>query len=477
MRKIKPASLSVIISLILISSIAILLIIRSSSNKNSFLNTADNTYTNREASSTIQPSSNLADIDAVTTVKAEEEPLEIVVTENVEVSGNTAEFDLEAKLYEDSGRNTYLRLEYYLDGISTVKELDSNTVKELEGIFENRNQVSPAGSGYRVKEVYLNPNHVKAYIQIEQGSSLSGTDTSIYSYDLRSEKINLLYSGNGTFTELFFSPDKKHLSFSFYDNPSTGAFKENSLLSVLNCETDGFLVKDNRDKAGNVIGGRDNSYYYDYKFLSWDTNSIIKLSEACLSQNAQSPRTDALEGKTVLYDILENKFIGEDNEENEVSEVTSDTKTNEDPAAGDNETENKNTSESADDADKVLKVFYNNLKDLSLYGKGMELLTDDFILELAILKQFGVQQLGKKDIDIEQANIYKDILMSASLDSIIGSEVSEDICTVFYYQSFELGSGEPVKMPMEAKLTKTADGWRISMIRDGDSTQKPFNGQ
>ena len=86
----------------------------------------------------------------------------------------------------------------------------------------------------------------------------------------------------------------------------------------------------------------------------------------------------------------------------------------------------------------------------------------------------GVEELSKKDIDVESFSVYGSLFQAARLESIVLEKVSGGTATVYFYQTFSMGEGEEVRQPLAAGLNKTDKGWKIASVSDGNINEKPF---
>ena len=122
----------------------------------------------------------------------------------------------------------------------------------------------------------------------------------------------------------------------------------------------------------------------------------------------------------------------------------------------------------------TMKSFYSYLSSVTNYSKAMNLLDDDFYLEMDLLKQFGVEKVLKKDIDADSATLYSDILMAAKLDMIVKINETDNSSEIHYYQTLSLNAESQVKQALVMQLKNTASGWKIILIKEADSTKEPF---
>lgn len=387
----------------------------------------------------------------------ESNTVEIIKSEEVKVFNNSPEYDFKAFIYRNSLNEVFLKFEYFNDGVGVVKELGVGEIPELESLEAN-NAGTGGDSGYGVKAVYLNPKFSKAFFVVENKASADFVEAAIYSFKLKDFSSKKVFSTAGKFTGLLFTKNNKYMGFSYYDIPSSSVFQEDSLLEILNCENDEFIVKGSRDAKGKLIGGdKDPKIIYDYIFLGWHSNSIAKVREVTLQKDASQKTKKERE---LLYDVEKNVFLNLDGTAAANSKGASKPGTAQDKAES--------------DSIKTLKSFYVCLSSDSRYTEGMALLDADFKLQLSIFKQFGINELSKSDIDAKSVSMYRDLLKMASLESIVKEEIKDNTSTIYYYQLFSSGEGSQTKQPLTAQLKKIDGKWKITLIKDGNIDEKPF---
>ena len=352
-----------------------------------------------------------------------------VEQKEIKVINNSPEYDLAANLCKAADGREWLKLEYYSDGIRTTAEFGTDKIPEVSGI----------------DAAYLNVKYSRVYLVLKEKEDTAGfAKTTVYSCGLKEGTSQKLYENTGKFTSMYFTKNLKYLGFSYFDSPASSVFQEESLISVTRCDNDQFMVKDSRTPKGDLIGASANQKdVRSYEFLSWHSNTTAKLREA---------------GKELFYDVEKNIFVNADGT----------------PVAADKDPGENEEKQSDSEPLKVLKDFYTFLSSEESYPKALDLLSEDFKLELGILKQFGVDELGKKDIDLESASMYSSILRMASLERIVKEETSGDASTIYFYQLLSMGEGEPARFPIAAHLKKSDGKWKILDAREADANQKPF---
>ncbi len=417
------------------------------------------------AADTAADSAGLEDSASVagTAVEEQAEPAavqepEITKSEDIEVRYNSPEYDLKASLCEDSDKRTFVKLEYYLDGAGTIMEADSEKLPELNGIFDKRTE---AGTGiFKVKYAYLNSVLSKVYLQIAGASNAGYEETALYSLNLKDSSIKKLFSYPGKYSDMSFNKDFSLLGYSFDDPPHLSVFQESSLFEILDCKSDEFKVKGSRTASGKTAGaGRDPSFLYDYTFDSWQSNTAARLKQAIFQK--KEPDGKPVGQGEVLYDVTKDEFLNPDG--SPAANPSSEAPAKAVPAV-------KGEAE----VTKVLTDFYSYLASEKDYEKAMKLLDESFKLQLELLEQFGVTDIVKSDIDTENASMYSEILKAARLDSIVKAELSDNIYTVYYYQTISLNTDSQVRQALTAQLRKVKDNYKIMLIKDADGSKPPF---
>lgn len=416
--------------------------------------------------------------------------IQIVKSVELEVRNNSPEYDLKVYLCRDSKGAEFLRFEYYYNGVGTVNELGADKIPELVDAFGEK-AGEPDKNIYKVKNVYLNSRYSKVYFAIRGEGSGDYAETAVYGVNLGDFSHKKLFSEAGKFSDLLFSKNFKYVGFSFFRNTDSGTYQEKSLLQVARCEDDLLLVKGSRTQNGDLIGQpRDADFIRDYEILSWQSENTARLKETSRPKNGGAHGDNKETAVEILYDVEKNVLLNIDGSLLEDPRDTGGKDGSEGNQGGSNGGKSDSAGGKSDntggkggnasggsdtlstgtesDAVKTLKAFYSYLSSESDYGKALDLLSDDFTLELGILKQLGVDVLTKKDIDLESASIYAGMLKIAKIDRIVREEASGDTVTIYYYQLFSMGNGAEVKVPIEVRLVKSGGGWKISKAREVD---------
>ncbi len=449
-----------------------------------------------------------------------------IAYENVSVSYNTPEYDISVMLCESPEQKTFIRLQYYMNGVSTVNELDEEQIAELTGIFEGRGELPQAGEAqqsegqqdgsvtnadqdtqnkpYAIGQALLNPAHGQLYLLIN-GASVNGfMQSSFYLVDLNDLSVKKLFSYPAKYGRMSFNRDFSMLAYSFTDPAHMSSYQEDELLEVFDCMNGEFLVKGSRKADQSLIGtNSDPDFIYDYIFIGWHTLDMVKLDQTVRTKdNADTEpicinvyydiKSDLLldaDGNTISMDNIIGSGQDSSADENGTGSRDGDSGTDgnadlggatkengDDPAdtdPGQSPEDGADTSK-ADDSEPVrlLKGFYSCLGSTSQYPNAMQMLDDGFVLRLGMLKQFGIDEIHKRDIDAQYSDsnvtIYADLFKTARFDKLVSERVVDDNTAVIrYYQTLGLSVDSQFRQLITATLIKRNDGWIITLIEDG----------
>lgn len=421
-----------LVSLIIIAIISVSFILsgKQDSKTSSKLPDSPKVNSTKEAAAAVDDAA--TETDKVSVNRTEET---ITNSEDIQVNNNSLEYDMKASLYEKSTGETFLRLEYYSGGNSVVKELGTDKIPEIKDVFQSGAKIR-GKPGQRVKAVYLNSRYSKAYLLVEGKTRKDDVETFLYSFNLKDFVLKKLYSDYGSYSELLFNKDFKYLAFSY----TSEIMPRTSFLQVIKCDNDEMLIDKNKK--------------FTYSIISWQTGNIAKLKE-----KASGGTPAGAEKQTeVFYDIEKNMFVNPDG--SPVNEKVAQSK----PESG---------------SVKALKSFYalmsaSDMSTSEQFEKAYNLLEDGFTIKLTMLKQFGIDELGKKDMDLSNFTLYSSLFKAAKIENIVEEKTVGNLSTIYYFQSLSLGEGEPVRQPLAAVMKKTDKGWRALSLSEGNIDEKPF---
>jgi len=400
-------------------------------------------------------------------------------TQELKVLNNTLEYDFKAVLVSRKNSGPSLRVSHYLEGTSVEKEFGTDLIDELKRISIVGDNTGVGDPGQAIGTAYLNPRQSKAYLVFRENASEGNMiKMGLYSYNLIDGSLKKLFSDIGSFTDLFFTKDYRFAGFSYYDNHSTGAFEENSLLQILSCEKDEFMVKGSRNAEGKLIGGNtDDKSLYDFVFLAWYSNTTAKLGMTVNPKTVSSSGSNTGKQEEVLYDVTKNIFV--DREGNTVSITDLVSKKGESEEVQEiKENDGTGIAKKESETVKLLKEFYTYLLSESDYSKAMNLLDETFKLRIAALSQLGITELAKADINADEAteyaSAYAGILRLTSIEKIVSEVKENELVKIYYLQNFTMDKDNKITQPLVAHMKKVDSMWKITLIEDGDINKEPF---
>lgn len=213
---------------------------------------------------------------------------EISKNEDISISNNSSELNLQAKLLEDMGGQVSLALSYKLDGKIIKKNLNTSNISEIRNIFRFREKYK---NGYRLTNMVLNKKMNKLYFCVEGKKEKNYTYTAIYSYSLNNFKAERLLYNIGVFSDFYISPDEKFNAFSYLDKDKFNNSNSNNTVVIIRCQDNKLVLSDNRDINGKQLGNNNYMYAYSYDFIKWlDSNTCVLKQCARIKDGSQKVR-------------------------------------------------------------------------------------------------------------------------------------------------------------------------------------------
>lgn len=392
--------------------------------------------------------------------------------EDVPVSCNTAEYDIKVRLCENNNHRTYIRLEYYRDGITVINELDEEQIPELKA------------SQHSIGQALLNPVWGQLYLLINGDPVGEFFKSSFYMADLTDMSLERIFSYTARCGPMSFNSDCSMLAYSISAPADTDVYRENEFIEIFDCKNVRYLVKESRKPDGTPIGPDSNQEFtFYYIFEGWNSSDIVKLSRVSPAED----NTGLLPIRTsVYYNIITDLLYDADGN---IINAYKDTGMNGTPddggsgiadgnaynGYGQSDADNAGITKSAEyEPVRLLMEFYSCLGSKSRYPEAMRMLDTDFVLRLGMLRQFGIDRIQKRDIDAyyneSNINMFADLLRTAAFDQLVSIQtVDADNVVIKYYQILELSAGTQTRMMMTARMVKKQDsGWRILLIEDGN---------
>ncbi len=442
---------------------------------------------------------NAEDIAAEGSEQSQEDDTRTIIrSEPVPVTGNTPEYDMRITVYETSDLKTFLRMEYFLNGMSIEKELDEEQLPEITGILENTSSQQDDINTKQIQQSLLNPVYGQIYLLIHGGPAGEYSQTSFYRIELADKTVHKLFTYPGLYGKILFNRDFSLMAYSFDDPPVMSVYQEDKLLEVYDCKKGEYTVRGSKDQNGQYLGiNHSKGYLYDYELVAWESLNVVRIKQGI--REITNPDVEPVVSE-VLYDVRKNMLMSPDGGEWKIApgfgEEAGDAETEgsgHQESSSDTQGENAEATDAGAGADAdgnaavdqtvkndptvsdpvlVLKTFYTYLQSEEDYDKALHLLGDEFKLRMAMLKQFGVPEISKSDIGAEynqeSVSLYKDLLKAAKLDTIAKeTRIDENTVIITYYQNLGVSSDSQVRQLMSAKLVQVNKEYKIVLIEDG----------
>lgn len=138
--------------------------------------------------------------------------------EDIEIKNNLQKLDLHANLTEDMNGRVAMNLLYKLDGKHFNKTIDTSKIPEIRNIFRFREKYK---KGYEIKNIRVNNQADKLYFYVKGRQDNNLTQTWLYTYDLKTGRVDNLFFDIGDFSDFYLSPDGKYNAFSYWNNPES----------------------------------------------------------------------------------------------------------------------------------------------------------------------------------------------------------------------------------------------------------------
>jgi hypothetical protein len=247
---------------------------------------------------------------------------EISKNETINVFNNHADIDLHANLREDKSGQVSLCLAYKLNGKLFTKNINTSKVSEIRNIFRFREVY---GSGYRLDNMTLNEKMKKLYFCVRGRKDKKYTHTAVYSYDLKNSKIEKIIYNIGEFSKFSFSPNGKYNAFSYISYPQNISRNEKSIVVIMNCLDNKFILNSNKDMVQKLYEESDDLYYnndnlveneyqkpndlfiYSYDFIKWRNNNICELRQRIKAKDGSIKEKE----QALFYNVITNEISDE----------------------------------------------------------------------------------------------------------------------------------------------------------------------
>ncbi len=223
--------------------------------------------------------------------------------EEVNIFNNNPEMNIRANLVEDEYGLVALKLTYRVNGKNVAQWVDSTKFKEIRNIFGLREK-NP--NSYKIKNMVLNEKLKKLYFLFEGKADRKYPRTSMFSYDLKSSRLEKLYYVEGSFDNFIFTSDGKYNACSYSSNPQDITNKERRTVIVFRCKDNFQVFNSSKDNIQERTCLTNEMYIYSYEFLKWKDNDTFGLRQKIKAKDGR----ERVKENIFSYD-LETKTVKE----------------------------------------------------------------------------------------------------------------------------------------------------------------------
>lgn len=387
-------------------------------------------------------------------------------SEELPVKNNTPEFDVKAELRWDAKGSAKIYLLYYIDGGSQEREIESTDIPELAAFSGSAGIETAKTSENTVIGIYLNAANSKLYFFIEGINGVA--PLAVYACSLKKNQVKMLFADTDIFmpVEPYFSKDGKYMAFNFRKK---GQLDPTSIYTSA-CDNDTRFQMDGKPlfQGGKTeAAGSVSAKVNDYNFISWQSASVMKIRHIAYQLQSDMTTVSGQNNKEVIFDIESMAFVNSGTGENNGPD---DTQNADDKAANSSgaKQESGNAPQAESSAMKTLRQFYTCLAD-SRYTDAMDMLDEDFKLQMKMFRQFGIAEVTKRDLDVREAGkeenfSYVALLKSSKIEKTVAEETRGNISVISYFQTMSAGEGEPVRIPLSASLKNYEGVWKFQSL-------------
>ena len=221
--------------------------------------------------------------------------------EEVNIFNNNPEMNIRANLVEDEYGLKALKLTYRVNGKNVSQWVDSTRFKEIRNIFGLREKYP---NSYTIKNMILNEKLKKLYFLFEGKADSKYPRTSMFSYDLKSSRLEKLYYVEGSFGNFILTSDGKYNACYYTSQPQNITNNEKRTVIVFRCKDDFQVFNSSKDIIQEKTCLTNEMYIYSYEFLKWKDNDTFELRQKIRAKDGR----EKVKENIFLYD-LETKTV------------------------------------------------------------------------------------------------------------------------------------------------------------------------
>ncbi len=203
------------------------------------------------------------------------------------VLNNSPSIAVHAALTDKEQGLFVLKLSYRLNGKQVKRVINASKIHEIRRIVSKNNN---RNNSVEVKSLLLNSKMSRLYIPFQSKTDKGYTHSAIYSYDLKSSRVEKIYSQAGYLKDFSLSPDESYYAFSCVNQikyadenkaNSVVIFKCNNNCEIFNSTREVFKLEMNPAYDFNYY------YLYSYYLSRWGSNNTCEINRGIISKDGR----------------------------------------------------------------------------------------------------------------------------------------------------------------------------------------------
>ncbi len=224
---------------------------------------------------------------------------EINRKEDIKIVNNPQILDLHANLIENVNGEVTMDISYKIEGKKLNKTIGTSKIPEIRNLLRFRETYK---KGYQIGNILVNDKNQKLYFFVRGREDDKFTQTWLYTYDLKTSRVDKLFYEIGDFSDFYLSPNCKYIAFAYLNNLINQNQNQKSKVVIIRCKDNKIIFNGDRDINGKIIGQDSGLYIYKYDFIKWENSDICLLKQISEIKDG----THKMQEQNVYYNVVEN---------------------------------------------------------------------------------------------------------------------------------------------------------------------------
>ncbi len=224
---------------------------------------------------------------------------EINRKEDIKIVNNPQILDLHANLIENMNGEVTIDISYKIEGKKLNKTIGTSKIPEIRNLLRFRETYK---KGYHIGNMLVNDKKQKLYFYVRGRGDDKFTQTWLYTYDLKTSRVDKLFYDIGDFSDYYLSPNGKYIAFAYLNNLINQNQSQKSKVVIIRCKDNKIIFNGDRDINGKIIGQNSGLYIYKYDFIKWENSDICLLKQISEIKDG----THKMQEQNVYYNVVEN---------------------------------------------------------------------------------------------------------------------------------------------------------------------------